>query len=122
MQEHEHDHDDQRDRFHQRFFDFLDRQFDERGRILREAVGIAIGEVFRGALDLALYQLGGAERVRTGSQADGQTGTWVAVDAAGDAVIFRAELDPADIGQPHRRSVGLCLEHDRAELLGGRQA
>ena len=43
------------------------------------------------------------------------------VELGGGRVALLPQLDARDIGQPHHRAVGIRLDHDLAELIGGRQ-
>ena len=135
LQEHQHDDEDEDERFDQRVNDAGDRLVDEHRRVVVDAIVDAFGKAALELLHLGADGLGRVERVGAGQLEDGQRDRWLAVEVAVDVVVLRAELDAfvddAPIGIARRlannvlemddAAVVARLEDDVFELLFGRQ-
>ena len=64
---------------------------------------------------------GGADRIGARRQIEADRDRRLAVEAAFDVLVLRAELDPGDIAHAQQRAVGIGAQHDVAELLRRRQ-
>ena len=101
----------------QRLQHFADRHLDEERRVVRNAVGQALGETLRELRHLLLDALGDVERVRAGREEDADERRGLAVHATDELVISRAQLDMRDIGEAHDRAVGIGPHDDLLELF-----
>ena len=121
LQEQVDDEEHEQHRLAERLQDFTDRHLDEARRVVRDRIGETFRETRRQLRDLGLDRLGDVERVRTGRQEDADERRRLAVDAADELVVLRAELDARDVGQPHGGAVGIRADDDLLELLGIRE-
>ncbi len=121
LQEHEHHDHHQHDCLGERLHHFLDRQLDELGRVRRIGDGKTRRHRFGELGNLGLHPFRRGERVGAGGQRHRKAGAGVAIGAAADRVVLRAQLDARDILQPHDRSIGRGAQDDVGEFLCGRQ-
>ena len=94
---------------------------DEGRAVDRIGVFIAFRECLGLALHLVLHQLRRFQRVRARRKLHGNARCRMAVETADDRIAFGAEFDARHVLQQHARAIGLCLEHDLAELFGRAQ-
>ena len=122
LQEDDDDDDDERDRLEDRAVELGDRDLDELGRVIDDAVLEVLGEPLRQSLHRLLDRIRRRDRVRAGLLRDDQHGRRVVVLVAVGGVAQRAELDAADVLHAHDAAVLPRLQHDVLELARVEQA
>ena len=118
MEEKIHHEDDQNDRFDKRLDHLVDRQANERRRVIRNDSLEAFGEKgfeFRKPCPHAICRV---ERIGTYSKPDRDTGSRRPIIAANRLVIFRADLHTRHILQAHLRAVFVHAQQYVLKLLG----
>ncbi len=118
LQEQVHDEEDQQHRLAQRLQHLADRHLDEARRVVRRRVLEALGEARRQLGHRRVDRLRHRERVGARRQEDADERRRLAVEAAHELVILRAQLDPRDVGQAHVRAVRIGADNDLLEFLG----
>ena len=118
LEEQEHDQHDQDGRFENGNIELADRDLDELGWVVGQAVLESLGKALRHLLDGVLDALGGAHGVGAGLLVDDDDDRRILVGVALRRVAQRAELDPADVLDPHDAAVGPHLDDDVLELVG----
>ncbi len=122
LQEQEHHHHDQYDRLDEGVDDPFDGDPYERRAVAW------IGHLQPGRerrpqpFKLRAYCIGSGQRVGAGGQGHRETRSRIAVEEAAGLVILRADLDPRNVAQVHRRAAGQRAQDDRAELFRSLQA
>ena len=122
LQEKKDDKDDQGERDQQSLDDFLDAFRDRASRVQRNGEIHVLGKALFHLRHQLLDAGGGVDGVRAGQLIAGNDGARLAVEAAGDAVVLRAQLDAGDIAHPHSGAVGSFANHDVAEFFRRDQA
>jgi len=122
FQEQVHHQEDQDHRLGQRLDHFGNRDLDEAAGVVGNLPGNALGKVLLQFRHASLDGLGDIQGVAVGSNAHGDGGGRLAVDAGEDVVVLGAEFDARDVPDPQRRAVGLGADDDVAEFLWGLQA
>ena len=122
LQEDDDDDDDERDRLEDRAVKLGDRDLDELGRVIDDAVLEVLGESLRQPLHCFLDRVRRRDRVRAGLLRDDQHGRRGVVLVAVGGVAQRAELDTADVLHAHDTAVLSRLQHNVLELARVQQA
>ena len=91
---------------------------DELGRVVDDVVLQAFREILGQLLHRGDELVGGRERVRARPLEDQERHGGAFVEVAVGAVVLRAELDPADVGDACDAAVGVGLDDDPLEVVG----
>jgi hypothetical protein len=122
LEEQQHDQHHQPGRLQDRDVELPDRDFDELGRIVGDAVFEPLGEALGHFGHRVLDAIGGGHRVGAGQLVDDDDDGRVAVGVALGRVAERAQLDAGDILDADDAPVGADLDDDVLELVGRPQA
>ena len=118
LEEQQHDQHHQSCRLEDGDIELVDRDLDELGRVVGEAVFETLGKALRHLLDGGLDALSGPHGIGARLLIDDDDDGRILVGVALRRVAERAELDAGDVLDPHDAPVGPHLDDDVLELVG----
>ncbi len=121
LQEHEHHDEDKRDGFKQGPDHFLDRNLDERGRIIRINNFHPLREERFKLLKAGFHRLGSVKRIGPGRKVDTDTGSGLCIIPRNDLVAFATDLDARHIAQTDLRTIRIHTQQNIGEFVNGRK-
>ena len=95
----------------------MNRDFNERGRIVRIDHLHSLGEVRLQFGQLRFNRGGSIQRVGAGRELNTQTRSGLTVNSGDDIVVLSAQLNAGDIFQMDDRTIGIDPQRDLAKLL-----
>ncbi len=98
------------------FDDFVDRSFDEAGRVERHLVAQPVGKALREALHRGVDRRGDFQCIGAGLEVDADRDSRRAVERGNGSVVQGAELDPSDVLHAQRRTVLVRAQDDLLEF------